>query len=146
MSRTSDIRQSHNVPLVGLKKAAAGASHSTLHLLKAKTNTQDFEFKRLRFRMGLLTAVTVAGVGVVATVAIVPVVTGLGFTATGIAAGTVAAKMMSAAAIANGGGVASMAVGGLVAACQSIGALGAVKVGAGTVLAVSGAALLSPTP
>ena len=42
----------------------------------------------------------------------------MGFTGTGIAAGSIAAKMMSAAAIANGGGIAA---GGLVATLQSVG-------------------------
>ncbi|NXL41755.1 IF27A protein, partial [Podilymbus podiceps] len=45
----------------------------------------------------------------------------LGFTGTGIAAGSVAAKMMSAAAIANGGAVAA---GSTVTVLQSIGAAG----------------------
>lgn len=45
----------------------------------------------------------------------------LGFTSAGIAAGSVAAKMMSAAAIANGGGVAA---GSSVAVLQSIGEWG----------------------
>ena len=65
--------------------------------------------------MGLLTAVAIVGVGVVGATAIVPAVTALGFTSAGIAAGSVAAKMMSAAAVANGGGVLSMGAGGLVA-------------------------------
>ncbi|XP_024424005.2 interferon alpha-inducible protein 27-like protein 2A [Desmodus rotundus] len=52
----------------------------------------------------------------------VPVVLGaMGFTGAGIAASSLAAKMMSAAAIANGGGVAA---GSLVAALQSVGAAG----------------------
>ena len=42
----------------------------------------------------------------------------VGFTGAGIAAGSIAAKMMSAAAIANGGGIAA---GGLVATLQSVG-------------------------
>ncbi|XP_033924992.1 interferon alpha-inducible protein 27-like protein 2A isoform X2 [Melopsittacus undulatus] len=46
-------------------------------------------------------------------------VTSLGFTGSGIVAGSIAAKMMSAAAIANGGGVAA---GSTVAVLQSIGA------------------------
>lgn len=48
-------------------------------------------------------------------------VSALGFTSAGIAAGSVAAKMMSAAAIANGGGVAA---GSSVAVLQSIGERG----------------------
>ncbi|KAM9116600.1 interferon alpha-inducible protein 27-like protein 1 [Pangshura tecta] len=65
--------------------------------------------------------VTLAGAGVAAGVAFVgiPVALGaVGFTGAGIAAGTLAAKMMSAAAIANGGGVAA---GSAVAVLQSIG-------------------------
>ncbi|KAJ8333221.1 hypothetical protein SKAU_G00421170 [Synaphobranchus kaupii] len=45
----------------------------------------------------------------------------LGFTAPGIAAGSVASGMMSSAAVANGGGVAA---GSLVASLQSVGAVG----------------------
>ena len=52
-------------------------------------------------------------------VATVPVVLGtMGFTGAGIAASSLAAKMMSVAAIANGGGVAA---GSLVATLQSVG-------------------------
>ncbi|XP_059859973.1 interferon alpha-inducible protein 27-like protein 2 isoform X1 [Delphinus delphis] len=52
----------------------------------------------------------------------VPVVLGaVGFTGAGIAASSLAAKMMSAAAMANGGGVAA---GSLVATLQSVGAAG----------------------
>ncbi|XP_077644641.1 interferon alpha-inducible protein 27-like protein 2B [Lonchura striata] len=64
----------------------------------------------------------------------------LGFTGAGIAAGSVAAKMMSAAAIANGGGVAA---GSAVAVLQSIGAAGlslGAKVGLTSVLSSAGAA------
>uniref|UniRef100_G1QDS8 Interferon alpha inducible protein 27 like 1 n=1 Tax=Myotis lucifugus TaxID=59463 RepID=G1QDS8_MYOLU len=51
-----------------------------------------------------------------------PMVLGaMSFTSAGIAASSIAAKMMSAAAIANGGGVAA---GGLVATLQSAGAAG----------------------
>ena len=51
--------------------------------------------------------------------AAVPVVLGaMGFTGAGIAASSLAAKMMSAAAVANGGGVAA---GSLVATLQSVG-------------------------
>lgn len=55
-------------------------------------------------------------------VAAVPAVLGaVGFTGAGIAASSLAAKMMSAAAVANGGGVAA---GSLVATLQSVGLLG----------------------
>ncbi|KAL4664985.1 hypothetical protein H8957_012530 [Semnopithecus entellus] len=59
--------------------------------------------------------------GVVAVEAVPVVLSALGFTATGIASSSIAAKMMSAAAIANGGGVAP---GSLVATLQSLGATG----------------------
>ncbi|XP_048655211.1 interferon alpha-inducible protein 27, mitochondrial-like isoform X6 [Marmota marmota marmota] len=60
--------------------------------------------------------------GGVLTVGAVPVVLGaIGFTGTGIAASSLAAKMMSIAAIANGGGVSA---GSLVATLQSVGAAG----------------------
>lgn len=62
------------------------------------------------------------GGGVATGVALVaaPLIVGaMGFTAAGISAGSIAAKMMSAAAIANGGGVAA---GSIVAVLQSIGA------------------------
>ncbi|XP_051493937.1 uncharacterized protein LOC127393154 isoform X5 [Apus apus] len=62
---------------------------------------------------------TATGVGLV--FAIPAVVSAMGFTAGGIAAGTLAAKMMSATAIANGGGVAA---GSTVAVLQSVGAAG----------------------
>ncbi|NWR58603.1 I27L2 protein, partial [Bucorvus abyssinicus] len=63
----------------------------------------------------------------------------LGFTGAGIAAGSVAAKMMSAAAIASGGGVAA---GSIVAVLQSVGAAGlslGVKIGLSSVLGPLGA-------
>uniref|UniRef100_A0A8C6IK73 Uncharacterized protein n=1 Tax=Mus spicilegus TaxID=10103 RepID=A0A8C6IK73_MUSSI len=60
-----------------------------------------------------------AAIGGVLAVAATPVVlTTIGFTGAGIAAGSIAAKMMSAAAIANGGGVAA---GSMVAILQSVG-------------------------
>ncbi|NXH68378.1 I27L1 protein, partial [Hydrobates tethys] len=67
-------------------------------------------------------------------------ISALGFKATGIAAGSVAAKMMSAAAIANNGGVAA---GSTVAVLQSIGAAGfsfATKIGLTSTLGPLGAA------
>ncbi|XP_034269287.1 interferon alpha-inducible protein 27-like protein 2A isoform X1 [Pantherophis guttatus] len=65
--------------------------------------------------LGAAIGLGVAAVGI-------PVAVGVaGFTGTGIMAGSIAAKMMSTAAIANGGGVAA---GGLVATLQSIGAAG----------------------
>uniref|UniRef100_A0A5F8G7I1 Uncharacterized protein n=1 Tax=Monodelphis domestica TaxID=13616 RepID=A0A5F8G7I1_MONDO len=63
-----------------------------------------------------------AGVLEGVTLASVPVILGAaGFTGTGIVAGSLAAKMMSAAAVANGGGIAS---GSLVAVLQSVVELG----------------------
>ncbi|XP_041871502.1 uncharacterized protein LOC121658530 isoform X1 [Corvus kubaryi] len=63
-----------------------------------------------------------ATVGAAVALVGIPVFIGaLGFTGAGIAAGSIAAKMMSAAAIANGGGVAA---GSTVAVLQSIGAAG----------------------
>ncbi|XP_055144274.1 interferon alpha-inducible protein 27, mitochondrial isoform X1 [Symphalangus syndactylus] len=59
--------------------------------------------------------------GVVAVEAVPMLLSAMGFTAAGIASSSIAAKMMSAAAIANGGGVAS---GSLVATLQSLGATG----------------------
>uniref|UniRef100_A0A8C8VVD7 Interferon alpha-inducible protein 27-like protein 2A n=1 Tax=Peromyscus maniculatus bairdii TaxID=230844 RepID=A0A8C8VVD7_PERMB len=53
--------------------------------------------------------------------AVPPVLSAVGFTSTGIAASSLAAKMMSLSAIANGGGVAA---GSLVATLQSVGAAG----------------------
>ncbi|XP_064491554.1 uncharacterized protein LOC135402376 [Pseudopipra pipra] len=72
-------------------------------------------------------------------------ISALGFKAGGIAAGSIAAKMMSAAAIANGGGVAA---GSTVAVLQSIGAAGfstgttaVLTTGLGSLGAVAGASL-----
>ncbi|OPJ71764.1 interferon alpha-inducible protein 27-like protein 2 isoform A [Patagioenas fasciata monilis] len=68
----------------------------------------------------------------------------LGFTSAGIAAGSVAAKMMSAAAIANGGGVAA---GSTVAVLQSIGAAGmslGAKIGLGTLGSAAGRSREAP--
>uniref|UniRef100_A0A8C0C783 Interferon alpha inducible protein 27 like 2 n=1 Tax=Balaenoptera musculus TaxID=9771 RepID=A0A8C0C783_BALMU len=63
-----------------------------------------------------------AAIGGALAVGAVPVVLGaVGFTGAGIAASSLAAKMMSAAAMANGGGVAA---GSLVATLQSVGAAG----------------------
>ncbi|XP_063212217.1 interferon alpha-inducible protein 27-like protein 2B, partial [Chroicocephalus ridibundus] len=92
--------------------------------------TMDF----LGIVMGATAGLGLAAVGV-------PMAVGaLGFTAAGITAGSVAAKMMSAAAIANGGGVAA---GSTVAVLQSIGAAGvptAVKATLTAIGAATGAA------
>ncbi|KAJ8333219.1 hypothetical protein SKAU_G00421150 [Synaphobranchus kaupii] len=77
--------------------------------------------KTRRILTGVGTAVgIVAGAGL-AVVAVPVAVVGLGFTAAGITAGSTAAGMMSAAAIANGGAVAA---GSAVAVLQSLGAVG----------------------
>ncbi|XP_050007481.1 interferon alpha-inducible protein 27-like protein 2A [Alexandromys fortis] len=84
-----------------------------------------------------------AAVGAAVGVGAAPVVlTAMGFTGTGIAAASIAAKMMSAAAIANGGGVAA---GSMVAAMQSAGVLGlstSTNVIVGTVGAAAAAILI----
>lgn len=78
-----------------------------------------------------------AVIGGVVAVAAVPVVLGaVGFTGAGIAASSIAAKMMSVAAIANGGGVAA---GSLVATLQSVGAAG-LSMSSNIVLASAGSA------
>ncbi|XP_037066687.1 interferon alpha-inducible protein 27-like protein 2B [Peromyscus leucopus] len=56
--------------------------------------------------------------GAMTVAAVPPVLSAVGFTGTGIAASSLAAKMMSLSAIANGGGVAA---GSLVATLQSVG-------------------------
>ncbi|MED6248760.1 hypothetical protein ATANTOWER_004587, partial [Ataeniobius toweri] len=67
----------------------------------------------------------------VATVALTPaLLAALGFTTTGIAAGSIAAKMMSSFAVFYGGGIPA---GGLVATLQSIGMTGLGWFGTGAV-------------
>nr|XP_015825852.2 interferon alpha-inducible protein 27-like protein 2A [Nothobranchius furzeri] len=91
--------------------------------------------------MGILTNVGVsagtAGVaGAVGAVALAPVVLGaIGFTTAGITAGSYAAGWMSAAAIANGGGVAA---GSTVAVLQSAAAAGLSLATKATVAGVGG--------
>uniref|UniRef100_A0A8C3Y368 Uncharacterized protein n=1 Tax=Catharus ustulatus TaxID=91951 RepID=A0A8C3Y368_CATUS len=86
---------------------------------------------------------TVIGATVGAGVALVGIpacIGALGFTGAGIAAGSIAAKMMSAAAIANGGGVAA---GSTVAVLQSVGAAGfslGTKIGLTSALSTVGGA------
>ncbi|XP_029316745.1 interferon alpha-inducible protein 27-like protein 2 [Cottoperca gobio] len=87
--------------------------------------------------MGLLTAALVGG-GAVGAVAAAPLVLGVvGFTSAGIAVGSWAAGMMSAAAVANGGAVAA---GSTVAVLQAAGAAGLPAVATAAV-ASGGAAL-----
>uniref|UniRef100_A0A452HGP6 Interferon alpha inducible protein 27 like 1 n=1 Tax=Gopherus agassizii TaxID=38772 RepID=A0A452HGP6_9SAUR len=71
----------------------------------------------------------------VVTVAVPAALGAAGFTGAGIAAGTLASKMMSAAAVANGGGVAA---GSTVAVLQSVGAAGLSLATKGAVTAVGG--------
>ncbi|XP_053458320.1 interferon alpha-inducible protein 27, mitochondrial [Nycticebus coucang] len=70
----------------------------------------------------MLRVVTASAIGGALAMGAVPVVlSAIGFTKAGIAASSIAAKMMSTAAIANGGGVSA---GSLVAILQSLGATG----------------------
>ncbi|GMF40084.1 unnamed protein product [Phytophthora lilii] len=85
----------------------------------------------------LIGAGTGTAVGVAATAAVVPIVQAVGFTTSGIAAGSAAAGMMASAATAGGGGVAS---GSAVAVLQSIGATAAIPAAlAATTVVASGA-------
>ncbi|XP_029396734.1 interferon alpha-inducible protein 27-like protein 2A [Mus pahari] len=74
--------------------------------------------------------------GALAVAATPVVLSTMGFTGAGIAAGSIAAKMMSAAAVANGGGVAA---GSLVAILQSVGVLG-LSTSTNAILGAAGAA------
>ncbi|XP_007424135.1 interferon alpha-inducible protein 27-like protein 2A [Python bivittatus] len=85
--------------------------------------------------MGLLIG---AALGLGGAVIGAPLILGaVGFTTAGIAAGSLAAKMMSAAAIASGGGVAA---GSFVAIGQSIGAAG-LSLGTTAAMTTTGAVL-----
>uniref|UniRef100_A0A672NG76 Interferon alpha-inducible protein 27-like protein 2A n=1 Tax=Sinocyclocheilus grahami TaxID=75366 RepID=A0A672NG76_SINGR len=84
--------------------------------------------------------VTLIGAGVGAVAAAPAVLAAAGFTAGGIAVGSIASSLMSAAAVANGGGIAA---GSVVATLQAAGAAGIPLAGqaiVGTVGAVVGAA------
>uniref|UniRef100_A0A8C2N4F1 Uncharacterized protein n=1 Tax=Cricetulus griseus TaxID=10029 RepID=A0A8C2N4F1_CRIGR len=70
---------------------------------------------------GTVSGTILAGSRAITVAAVPPVLSAVGFTGAGIAASSLAAKMMSLSAIANGGGVAA---GGLVATLQSVGAAG----------------------
>ncbi|XP_075964459.1 interferon alpha-inducible protein 27-like protein 2A [Anarhichas minor] len=85
--------------------------------------------------MGLLTFVALGGGAVVGVVGAPFVLGAIGFTTAGIAAGSYAAGMMSAAAVANGGAVAA---GSAVAVLQAFGAAG--LSGAATAAAASAGA------
>uniref|UniRef100_A0A3B3U1F1 Uncharacterized protein n=1 Tax=Poecilia latipinna TaxID=48699 RepID=A0A3B3U1F1_9TELE len=87
------------------------------------------------YLLGLTGKITLGAVGIVLMAPVA--LSAIGFTSAGIAAGSYAAKMMSAAATANGGGVAA---GSLVAILQSAGASG-FTASANTVLASIGSAL-----
>ncbi|XP_032963804.1 interferon alpha-inducible protein 27, mitochondrial isoform X2 [Rhinolophus ferrumequinum] len=81
---------------------------------------------------------TAAVIGGAVAVGAAPVVLGaMGFTGAGIAASSLAAKMMSVAAIANGGGIAA---GSLVATLQSAGAAG-LSLSTNVILGSAGSAL-----
>ncbi|XP_034609785.1 interferon alpha-inducible protein 27-like protein 2A isoform X2 [Trachemys scripta elegans] len=92
---------------------------------------------RVSVMVGFIPIAVGATIGLgVATVGVPGALGAVGFTGAGIAAGTPAAKMMSAAAIANGGGVAA---GSTVAVLQSVGAAGLSLATKGAVTAVGGA-------
>ncbi|EPY81622.1 hypothetical protein CB1_000726091 [Camelus ferus] len=100
--------------LFGAQRRCEGRAASPL-VLPEITSPRGASLPELSCGEKGLTMITLA-------VGAVPVVLGaLGFTGAGIAASSIAAKMMSAAALANGGGVAA---GSLVATLQSVGAAG----------------------
>ncbi|KAK7817465.1 hypothetical protein U0070_024939 [Myodes glareolus] len=87
---------------------------------------------------GAKAAIAVLG-GAMTVAAVPPVLGAVGFTGTGIAASSLAAKMMSLSAIANGGGVAA---GSLVATLQSVGAAG-LSMSSKVLLGSAGSALVA---
>lgn len=87
---------------------------------------------------GAKAAVAVLG-GAMTVAAVPPMLGAVGFTGTGIAASSLAAKMMSLSAIANGGGVAASS---LVATLQSVGAAG-LSVSSKVLLGSAGSALVA---
>ncbi|XP_074547906.1 interferon alpha-inducible protein 27-like protein 2A [Halichoeres trimaculatus] len=88
--------------------------------------------------MDFFTAAVVVAGGAVGAVVLAPVALGaVGFTSAGIAAGSIAAKVMSLLALANGGGVAA---GSWFSFWQSVGAAG-LSVAAKAVVAGVGAAV-----
>ncbi len=91
----------------GLRQVATRAGTETLRALS-----------RRKEEIGVAGAAAVIG-GASPYLVAIPAVKVLGFTSAGIAAKSLAASMMSSAAIANGGGVAAS---GTVAVCQSVGA------------------------
>lgn len=120
--------------------SGASALGSALGTLKVATVLSGLPTSAMTVsHIGAKAAAAVLG-GVMTVAAVPPVLSAVGFTGTGIAASSLAAKMMSLSAIANGGGVPA---GGLVAILQSVGAAGlstpsAVLVGsAGSAIAAS---------
>ncbi|MEQ2207367.1 hypothetical protein XENOCAPTIV_011224 [Xenoophorus captivus] len=99
---------------VNLSSPASFLHHPEQHRLTADTNRKNMEEEICKY--------IVMGAGGVATVALTPaLLAALGFTTTGIAAGSIAAKMMSWFAVFYGGGIPA---GGLVATLQSLGKQG----------------------
>ncbi|KAK0173101.1 hypothetical protein PV328_006345 [Microctonus aethiopoides] len=91
-------------------------------LVNSATNTFTLsEVSRKTIKMGIFIKIIIIGAGIVLTMFTAPIVVSIvGFTSAGIAAGSFAASMMSTL----GGG--ATAAGGIVAICQSIGATGTV--------------------
>ncbi|XP_029396733.1 interferon alpha-inducible protein 27-like protein 2B [Mus pahari] len=107
--------------LILLTQSALGSATSALGALKVGTILSWFPASALAASpIGAKAAVTVLG-GAMTVAAVPPALSAVGFTSSGIAASSLAAKMMSLSAIANGGGVPA---GGLVAILQSAGAAG----------------------
>ncbi|XP_010967033.1 interferon alpha-inducible protein 27, mitochondrial [Camelus dromedarius] len=114
------------LPSVGLPVSAnaalAGATSALGSLMATLNGSYLLGVPAAALASPLGAKAAVAAVGGALAVGAVPVALGaMGFTGAGITASSLAAKMMSVAAITNGGGVAS---GSLVATLQSVGAAG----------------------
>ncbi|XP_032693189.1 interferon alpha-inducible protein 27-like protein 1 isoform X2 [Lontra canadensis] len=96
---------------------------TTVYTLKLALNQATASVGSLpgTLKASRMAALILSRAGVVSVASVPTVLGAVGFTGAGIAASSLAAKMMSSAAIANGGGIAA---GSLVATLQSVGAAG----------------------
>ncbi|XP_007192860.2 interferon alpha-inducible protein 27-like protein 1 isoform X4 [Balaenoptera acutorostrata] len=130
------MRHAHSLDPGGVLRRSHWLSDSGFRVLRGDAvETQSWDPSRAQtVLLALCWALALAVVAV-------PTVLGaMGFTGAGIAASSLAAKMMSSAAIANGGGVAA---GSLVATLQSVGSAG-LSLSSRVLLGSAGFDLVSP--